>query len=227
MSIITDISVDNSGTVSAVIDGSKVQLDMHVLLMKVLANSRQRLTTQYLDEVNGMNRVNNKANMYRDLMEGLRQVKASKNAVHYEPDMLELNQKLREKYGEELFNELDFDINKYGGNHYHRVNHYLSDEEWNKVRVLLEKEGITYEKQTPDLNVPGAKHKAVWKNRFFNADLVSTVVEDLRHKITSMNNLNSQNQIKVKMIEQFRNETIEWQKSLLDKLDRLFQKVNQ
>ena len=61
----------------------------------------------------------------------------------------------------------------------------------------------------------------------FSSDKLTDMVEDLRNKIASLNNLNSQTQIKIKMTEQYRNETIEWENSLLDKIGRVFEKINQ
>ena len=225
MGMITDINIDKSGTVSAVVDGSKVQLDIHVLLMKVLKNVRTRLTTQYLDEVNEMNKVNNIANYYRDMMEGLRQAK-SNGHVHYSTQIIELETRLKEKYGEEVFKEARLDLLKYGGEPYTREE-FLTTEEAETLAAQLDERGIEYTKIHSNELMDGKSYIMRHETKHFSPAQVDTMVEDIRHKITSMNNLNSQNQIKVKMIEQFRNETIEWQKSLLDKLDRLFQKVNQ
>ena len=231
MGMITDINIDNSGTISAVVDGSKVQLDIHVLLMKVLENVRRRLTTQYLDEVNEMNKVNNKANFYRDMMEELRKVKSIHNPV-YEDDHIRdtIIEKLEAKYGKEMVEEANFKPWEYGGTVFLDTKFY-NEEEWQAELAQMEGKERGYEVRTPSSLErtlhPGATVKMLRWTKYFKPEQIDTMIEDLRHRVTSMNNLNSQNQIKVKMIEQFRNETIEWQKSLLDKLDRLFQKVNQ
>ncbi|MCY4325786.1 MAG: hypothetical protein OXC81_07180 [Betaproteobacteria bacterium] len=229
MGMITDINIDQTGNVSAMVDGTKVKLDIHVLLMKVLANTRTRMTAQYLDEVNEMNRVNNKANLYRDLMEELRQAKSNGTLNHQ--DFIPKLQALQDKYGEDLFNDANFDMTKYGSKSYGRTE-FLNQEELAERTAELDFAGIEYNTRGND---PGfMRHfgdaddiRISYTVKLFEGTHIDPMIEDLRHKITSMNNLNSQNQIKVKMIEQFRNETIEWQKSLLDKLDRLFQKVNQ
>ena len=232
MGMITDISIDNSGAVSAVVDGSRVELDIHVLLMKVLKNVRTRLTTQYLDEVNEMNKVNNRANLYRDMMEELRKAK-SNGTVHYSPQIIEIEARLREKYGAEVFKEANLDLMKYGGSGYVRREYFPTEEEFQKKTAQLDAAGLSWERQEMHGLYDGMEEKRgntvkiAYHTKHFSPKQVDPMIEDLRHKITSMNNLNSQNQIKVKMVEQFRNETIEWQKSLLDKLDRLFQKVNQ
>lgn len=53
------------------------------------------------------------------------------------------------------------------------------------------------------------------------------LAESVRNKIQSMNNINSQTQVKIKMVQEYRDETIEWQSSLQDQLLRVFNKINQ
>lgn len=58
-------------------------------------------------------------------------------------------------------------------------------------------------------------------------DKLHDMIDDVRNKVTSLNNLNSTTQLKIKQVQIYRDETTEWQNSLLDSINRLFQKVNQ
>ena len=61
----------------------------------------------------------------------------------------------------------------------------------------------------------------------FTYNKLHDMLDDLRNKITSLNNLNSETQLKIKETQIFRDETTEWQNTALDKLSRLFEKINQ
>lgn len=65
------------------------------------------------------------------------------------------------------------------------------------------------------------------KDGNYSKESLQDMVEAIRNKIQTLNNLNSQTQVKVKMIDEYRNETIEWQNSLQDRLERVFSKINQ